>query len=107
MGGYYGLYSGCHEPPPPPLYVEGEVTLHADMVYDFGMQRPQRAGMEEHSAKGISKEQLFIERGHQLTFQFLNNDHLTLKVPREVAFTEMEMPESTPEYVKFIGIRYD
>jgi hypothetical protein len=81
--------------------MHGHVYFNSATDCDFGpFFPPKHAGLEEF--------RLISTRGkYKLVFQFLSNDYVKLKVPREVVFTNRDPPADAPEVFEFAGIRYD
>lgn len=81
--------------------MHGHVYFNSDTDCDFGpFSPPKHAGLEEF--------RLGSTRGkYGLVFQFISNDYVKLKVPREVVFANRDPPAEAPEVFEFAGIRYD
>ncbi|KKZ63502.1 hypothetical protein EMCG_02189 [[Emmonsia] crescens] len=81
--------------------MHGHVYLNSDTDCDFGpFFPPKYAGLEEFRLEST--------RGKcRLVFQFISNDYVKLKVPREVVFANRDLPAEAPEVFEFAGIRYD
>ncbi|KAK2802644.1 hypothetical protein FQN50_007252 [Emmonsiellopsis sp. PD_5] len=85
----------------PGKHICGSIDFDEDTEYDIGpCLPPEHAGLEESRWKSDCQK-------HEFVFQFLSNDHLKLKVPREALFTNKEAPADAPEVFKFVGIRRD
>ncbi|PGH00531.1 hypothetical protein GX51_05746 [Blastomyces parvus] len=96
-----------YNPSGQPLPARHDIQAHGHVYFDsntdcsFGpFFSPKYSGLEEF--------RLETNRGkHELVFQFISNDYVKLKVPREVVFEDMDPPAEAPEVFEFAGICSD
>ncbi|EQL29708.1 hypothetical protein BDFG_07700 [Blastomyces dermatitidis ATCC 26199] len=90
----------------PSKYVE---FYHLDKNDPSGQLLPARQETQMHGHyAGLEEFRLESTRGKcGLVFQFISNDYVKLKVPREVVFANRDLPAEAPEVFEFAGIRYD
>ncbi|KAK2782186.1 hypothetical protein FQN52_001024 [Onygenales sp. PD_12] len=79
----------------------GTIAFDEDIEYDLRSCPPPK-----HSGLEVFRWQSDCQK-HEFAFQFLNNDHLKLRVPREAVFADKEAPADAPEVFEFAGIRDD
>ncbi|RSL53172.1 hypothetical protein CEP54_010569 [Fusarium duplospermum] len=94
---YYDGWS-MHPPPAQMAELEGQVGMHEKSACYFGgSEPPARPGLKDY---------VFQSGEHSLTFQFIDNHHLIMKLPREIVFGchPRKMPPNTPEILTFYGI---
>ncbi|KAL4861364.1 hypothetical protein BDV12DRAFT_180375 [Aspergillus spectabilis] len=78
--------------------VQGQILFNSDCAYGFELFSPPKyAGLEKHYLRTNSK--------HSVTIQFLSNDYLKLKAPRELLCQEGTPPPHLPEVFDFVAIR--
>ncbi|RSL95719.1 hypothetical protein CDV31_013777 [Fusarium ambrosium] len=85
-------------PPGQQLELRGHVGMHEKSAcYFSGLDPPARPGL---------KDFVFQSGEHSLSFQFIDNHHLIMKLPREVVFGchPRKMPPNTPSILTFYGI---
>jgi hypothetical protein len=101
---FYYLDENGNVQPPPDREVEqmrGQVYLNADSGCELvPFLPPKHASLEDYRLKGDDGK-------YELTFQFLSNDYLKLKVSRELVFMDESQPPHAPEFFKFVGIHVD
>lgn len=98
---YHGAPDSWRPPPGQEPGVEGHVYMYEDTVSYFrGPVPPERTGLEKFTCE---------DGQHKLTFQFLDNSHLIMEMPRELVYAEYprKMPPDAPETFVFYGIEDD
>jgi hypothetical protein len=83
----------------------GNVYLDANTYYEFGPFRPpKRASRKAIKVKGDDGK-------YELSFKFLGNGYLKLRVSREMVFmgwcSPPTLPRTAPDVFKFVGIWFD
>ncbi|KAJ4315866.1 hypothetical protein N0V84_008135 [Fusarium piperis] len=87
-------------PPGEEPEIVGHVHMHEELASQFrGPAPPARCGLGEFTVEDLDSE-------HDLVFQFLDNHHLIMKMPRELVFAShpREMPASAPKTFVFYGV---